>query len=377
MTNADTIWRLGRWIGEGRSGTLRLRWQGGEAVLDLSERQLVGLRGPDPRCVAERLGMEPAGREDLLEEALELAGREGIPGTRALTAVKACLEQVLREWLLDSGREIEPEESEVPVVEGPAISLPHVMVELVLGSEEPGLANRILPDERLLLRRGPGFLERYAALQLAEEADLVVAKVTESRTVGEILARSPHSAEEVRRLLAALVGAGLLEPVPVAEPEPEEILFSPEPEPELDRAAIPETTVRPLPWRWIGLAGFVLLLVLAAAAFWFRPQAPETAGIHPGASWGVVVDMGCEAVDYERILRKVRKHPRKLQAVRTDGGDSGGGDCWRLVWGRFPSREEAERAVEAIPADALAEGFTPHVVEVGESPGEAGGSTGS
>ena len=384
MNEAGAIWRLGRWIGTGRGGTVRLRSGSGEAILRLAGGQLTGFEGPPPECVGEALGVPPAGHADLIREARELAGAAGVPLTRALAAVKVCLEKVLTAWLLDPDREIVEEAAAETAAEapaaGPAISLTHVMVELLLAADEgAALADRVLPSDGILLRRTPGFLERYAALQLAEEADLVVAKVTGGRTVEAIAERSSHDAGDVRRLLAALVAAGLLEPVSAREPEPEPepgAALAPPQSPEARPsepapAAGPERTVRRLPWPWLLLAAAVLVAVLAVGAVWFRHAPAERPAGGRNTSWGIVVDMGCEAVDYERILRKVRKHPQRLRAVRTDEAGDGTG-CWRLVWGPYRSKEAADRAVRSIPGDALAEGFEPHVVELDSTQPEEG-----
>ncbi len=391
MNEAETIWRLGWWIGAGRTGTVRLRWTGGEAVLRTAGRQLTGFEGPAPECVAEAISMAPLGSDDLFREARELARKAGIPETRALMAVKVCLERALTGWLLDPDREIatdEVAEDGTPDDGGPTISLTHVMVELLLAAGEGSeLTRRVLPDDDIVLCRTPGFLERYAALQLAEEADLVVARVTDGRSVGDVIARSSHGADDVRRLLAGLVAAGLLETVRTPGPEassdsdpastrspdvPDHSVSVPE-VPAARNTDLSGPAVRRLPWPWILLAAAVLVVVLAVGAYWYGHRPPKTDGARMGRTWGIVVDMGCEAVDYERILRKVRKHPRRLRAVRTGGG-AGDGGCWRLVWGRYETKEAADEAARSIPADALAEGFEPHVVELDRNDVDAGGS---
>jgi hypothetical protein len=95
-----------------------------------------------------------------------------------------------------------------------------------------------------------------------------------------------------------------------------------------------------------------------------------------GAEWGLVVDMGCEPQELQRVLRKVRQYPDALRAVEAGGAE--GGPCWRLIWGRFPSREAASRAIADIPAHLKLEGFTPHAVELPPETGAgaAGGGEG-
>ncbi len=359
MSDATTIWRLGRWLAAHGSGTVHLGWGAGHAALHVAHGQLIGLEGMDPECVANAIGRAPAGQTELFAEARALAERDGIPETRALAGVKRCLEHGLEAWLLDPKRTVRTEDEPQAEAEGAAISIAHVLVELLLSGDEPALAEHVLPREDVLLRRGPRFLERYPRLQLSEEADLVAAKITGTRTAGELLERSPHPRDEVLRLLAALTASGLLEPVPVATPDPGEVSFPPEEAP--SSGSTPH--IRHLQWRWVAAAAVVLLLILVAMGLALRHKAPAA---HSGTqTWGVVVDMGCEAVDYERMLRKVRKHPKHLTAVKT-GGD-GSGPCWRLIWGSFPSQETAREGLEKIPKDAIADGFSPHAIELSKA----------
>ena len=224
----------------------------------------------------------------------------------------------------------------------------------MLSDTEKNLDGHILPDLDLLLRRTPNFLELYSPLRLSEEADLVVAKITGQRTAGEISERSPHGGEEVIRLLAALVAAGMLEPVPVADAvEPSIGLEVELPDDEPER--------RELPIKWIAAAAvaMVILLVIAVLAI-LRPDAAEVPVDQ--ASWTLVVDMGCEPEELQRVLKKARQHPKALRPVQADTGE--GEPCWRLVWGDFSSREEAEAEVPNVPSALVVEGFTPHAIEM-------------
>ncbi len=356
MSDATTIWSFGRWLAQHGSGTVHLGWGAGEVVLHVVHGQLIGLEGMDPTCVASAIGRAATGQTELFNEARALAERDGIPETRALAGVKRCLEQALEAWVLDPERTLNTENEPQPETEAAAISIAHILVELLLSGDEPSLAEHVLPREDVLLRRGPRFLERYPRLQLSAEADLVAAKITGTRTAGELLERSQQPRDEVLRLLAALTASGLLEPVPVARPEPGEVSFSPQEPPSSGSAP----RVRRLEWRWVAAAAVVLLLILAALGFRLRHKASPA---HSGAqAWGVVIDMGCEAVDYERMLRKVRKHPKHLTAVKADG--EGSGPCWRLIWGTFPSQEAARSGLEKIPKDVIAKGFKLHTLEL-------------
>lgn len=352
---------LGRWLAKGRTGAVRLRWSSGELTLRLADCRVVGLEGLDAGCVANELGYdltagavdgEAAESGDILVEACRVAERAGIAQTRVLTAVKACLEPALRAWMIDAEAEIDTFESEVELPEGPAISLPHVLVETVLADDDPALVRVVLPSRDVLLRRADGFLPRYASLELDEEADLVAAKVTGQRTADEIVSRSPQSPEEVERLLAALVVAGLMEMVPVVREVVDTPLIG---EPVSD-----EGEPRTVPWRWIGfgLAAVILIIVVLAIVV----GRGETGDAAASGSWGIVVDMGCEAVEYERMLRKVDRYDENLRAVKVPTGQENETPCWRLIWGAFSSEEQAEDALSSLPETLVAGGFEPHVI---------------
>jgi hypothetical protein len=108
---------------------------------------------------------------------------------------------------------------------------------------------------------------------------------------------------------------------------------------------------------------------MVVIALWFvfvRGGGPSPpANVEASADWGVVVEMGCEPQDLQRVLRKRSQHPKNLRTVQADSGD--GESCFRLVWGSFPSRESAEAAIEDVPSGLLEDGFHPHVVEVNEA----------
>ncbi len=353
MNGPQVIWRLGRWIGAHGTGIMRLSWAGGSLVLRVARGKVVGAEGPDPGLIASRLGGKTAGNADLLAEARAVARAMGVDETEAVATAKAVVEEAVRSWILDPGRSLDVEDEAVEAGGGPTISLPHALVEMMLAGDGDDLASMILPDPGVLLRRSPGFLERYASLRLAEEADLIVAKVTGQRTADEIARRSPHGPGEVLRLLAALVIAGLLEPVPVAAVAPTDIPLDP-------TAITPAGPPRRLRFAWIVTAVIVLCLVLAAIAWTVighRSRGPSSS-----ARWGVVVDSGCRPRDLQRILQAAGRHPAELIAQRQDRPD--GEACWELVWGRFTSRGEAEAAEASVPKSLLHKGFKPVVVRI-------------
>ncbi len=361
MSDPSTIWRLGEWIAGRSSGVVRLTWSTATAELETSRGRVVSIRGLDVAELSRRLGVAPAGRDELLSEVRELAQHSRLDEAQIVGAAKAMLLEALDTWLRDPGRGLALAETSVEPGEPPTISLAHVLVELVLASEDDTPTHMILPHRDVLLRRAPRFLELYSPLRLSEEADLIVAKITGQRTAAEIAGRSPHGSQDVLRLLAALAATGMLEVVPhdaaAAEHEP------------LPRVRVADAPPRRrLRLGWILAAAVGLMIVLAlATAFLLRPDAatPTATG---SRTWTVAVDMGCEPADLQRILKKASQFPNDLQAVRTDLED--GEPCWRLVWGQFTNEQDALAAEGDVPSRYVRDGFTPHPVElpVGSTP---------
>jgi hypothetical protein len=355
MNDPQSIWRLGRWIAARRSGEVRLGWNGGELTLLISLGKAIGIEGPDPAAIARRLGCRPVGLSDLLLEARAVARQAGRSETEAVAIVKAILEQAVHSWLLDPGRTLEAAEHEVEDEDGerPTISLSHAIVEAVLADEGDEITAAILPDLNVLLRRTAGFLESYAALQLAEEADLVVAKITGQRTAEEIAGRSPHDPSEVARLMAALSAAGLLEAVPVAAVSEPVVSVAPVPPEDEERPGGRHRT-----W-FIGAAVAILVIAIATVALLLTHNSRQAAA---QGHWGVVVDSGCDPQDLQRILRKAGQHPEDLTAQRSDL--KGGVPCWQLLWGDYDSADAARNAVDSVPKALVEEGVAPSVVEL-------------
>ncbi len=354
MSDAQWIWRFGRWVAERPHGSATLSWSGGSLTLKVAAGRVVGVEGLDVGSIPGA-----SGSPDVLQEAVATARRRGLPETEGVAAVKEALEEALDGWFSDPERKLDTIEEAPPQATGPTISLSHAIVEgiLVRGGDE--LPRAILPDLQVMLRRAPGFLERYASLQLSEEADLIAAKITGQRTAEQIIQRTPHDREEVFRLLAALVAAGLLEPVPVATPEEDladDILFT--------APTMEGTNARRLPVRWIIAGALVLLAILAGTAV-LLSRAGKTSESPPRA-WGVVVDRGCEPQDLQRILNKAGRFPDSVRAERTDAGQ--GEPCWELIWGHFNSREEALKALPNAPRTLRHDGIDPKVVPLEEVP---------
>jgi hypothetical protein len=248
-------------------------------------------------------------------------------------------------------------EGEPDEVEGATISLSHTLVELVLSDTSGATADAILPDRDVLLTRSPQFLDLYAPLRLSEDADLIVSKITGERTAQEVADRSEHGSGEVVRLLSALVVTGILEAEPSVMLGGEVDLLPAE-----DLAEEPR---RKIPVSWILGAAALLVAVLAVIAWVVTRSGDEVGAASPaveGQHWALVVDMGCESQDLQRVLKKVQQNPKTLKAVKVDPGD--GTSCWQLVWGTFSSREAAQSATRNLPAAYLESGFEPHAIEL-------------
>jgi len=357
MHDPDLIWRFGRWTARRETGKVRFTNSGGEIVLEVIDGKAVSVQGLDPTEVARRLGTSPAGNQELLDEAAAIAEEHGIPEAQAVGIVKEMLQEAVAEWMADPDRRLDLVPGDILIGDGPTISMTHVVVEMVLSDQGGRLAQAILPDTDVLLKRTEGFLELYSPLRLSEEADLIVAKVTGQRTAREISSRSPHGSGEVDSLIAALVATGMLEPTALAdvevEPRPAVPVVLPKPEPQRTRVPI---------WALLGTLAVVLAVVALLTAWWNRSYQHDVEPAITGAEWALVVDMGCEPQELQRVLKKARQHPRDLKPVAAEAGEDS--PCWRLVWGRFPNREAANQAIAGIPSDLLMDGFTPHAIEL-------------
>ncbi len=357
MSEPHLIWRLGRWIARREGGAARLTWSGGELILRLLQSKIIAVEGLDTRLLGEELGCRPAGHQDLLQEAQALAGRLGVPETKVLKVAKQMLTGALRSWLLDEHRQLELVDGEPEADPGPTISITHSLVELVAWDPDEQLAEAILPDQDVLLRRHASFLELYSPLRLSEEADLIVAKITGQRTAREICLRTPHETQEVVRLLTALVAAGMLEAIPVA-PTSEDLELLPR------DVASEEIIRRPLPIGWI-IAGAVILVMLFGLIMVILGRGesnPDEA--QTGGTWSLALDFGCAPEDLRRMLDKRSKYPKSLFALQDEQNQ----DCWRLVWSkRFPSKEAAEQEIPDVPETLLRKNFDPHTIELSGS----------
>ena len=358
MSDPHEIWQFGQWIGRQEGGAARLAWTDGELILRIHKGRIRFVEGIDPTELSTRLSCQSIGNRDLLEEARSISAAGQIAENYAMSAAKELLQGSLRQWLLDPNRELEIVEGEPDGVEGATISATHVLVELVLSDTSGEIAAAIMPNDDVLLVRSPGFLDLYAPLRLSEEADLIVSKITGERTAAEVAESSDHGAGEVLRLLSSLVITGILEPeTPLHISDDVDLL------PADDFAGGPK---RRLPISWLIGAAAVLFIVLAVILFTMtRSGGPEpAAGSTSGGdlTWSLVIDMGCEPQDLQRVLKKARENPKSVRPVAADTGE--GDTCWRLVWGRFSTREAAEAATDGIPDDLVQQGFDPHPIEL-------------
>jgi hypothetical protein len=356
MQDPTQIWEFGRWIAQRDVGSARLSWTGGEVLLGIRSGRIHRVDGLDIGELAARLGCEGAGEDELLAEARALSREHGLPETQAIGTAKELVQDALHNWLLDPNREFRLDADEPPEADGATISVTHAVVELILADTEHHAADAILPERGVALRRAGGFLELYAPLRLSEEADLIVADITGERTAEDIAAQSPHGPDEVIRLVAALVATGMLEPI--EESLPAQDLDWPGTDLDED-----EPFRRKIPTWMLGAVAAVLLLVIVVVAMVVFGGDDAAEPVPSGSGdWGVVVEMGCEPQDLQRMLRKRNTERKSLRTVKTD--PTNGDTCFRLVWGSFITREAAEAAVGEVPSGLVEDGFQPHVVEI-------------
>jgi hypothetical protein len=345
MRRSRAATQLALWVGRKAKGSAHLKWMGGELVLYVSGLQIVGVEGDDNDLLAAAFGLTD-GRDWFTEaQAAVASGQVSQPESNAV--VKRALAERLRQFFLADDAEV-TFGSDAPSGEpGLTISYPHLVVEMVLGNDGEGLVPVFLPEPELLLRCLPDFARRVAALGLTDEAVAILAKINNQRTAAEIADPSPHGHDVALRLLAAAVGAGLAEAsaklsdAPLVEAVP----------------ALAEAVPRRRWWPFLVAAVVVLA---GAAALLYRPwEESRTAGT--GGPWAVAVDGGCQPAELERLYRRQELDKVNLRVVPFGRGED---QCYRLVWGHFASKEQAESAKARLGADVVARGFVAHVVRV-------------
>ncbi len=338
-------------------------------ALGIRDGRIHTVGGLDPAELADRLGCAGVDDDDLLSAARELGRRHGIPETQAMGAAKEILQRALHQWLMDPERGLTIDEDAPPAVDGTTISITHALVELVLADTEDNVARSILPSRDTVLQRSSGFLKLYPPLRLSEEADLIVAGITGSATADEIAAGSSHDRNEVLRLEAALVATGILE---ASEPViPDDDLEWPAVDVDDDGA-----TRRRIPlWMIAAVAVALLLAIVLAALVLLRGDGAAATAVDGSGDWGVVVEMGCEPMDLQRMLRKRNLERKALRTVKAD--PASGDTCFRLIWGSFPSREAAQAAIIEVPSNLIEDGFEPHIIEIDDGDAASAGELGS
>jgi hypothetical protein len=346
MAHVSAALQLAMWVARKAKGTARLRWDGRELVLHFNNLQIVAVEGDDNDILASAFGLTSGG--EWFRQAQGAVAGGQVSQAEANAVVKRALAEALRGFFLTPDGSVTLDED--AGFEGGAltVSYPHLAVEMVLGSDGEGLVGVFLSEPELVLRRQPEFLRRVGALGLTEEAMAILAKVNDSRTAMEIAVPSPHGKDTALRLLAAAIAAGLAEAAP-RQPEPQFVPTA------FDEA---EPRKRRGVWGWI--IAFLLIAAAGVALYMVQPWKPRRAS-GPGGPWAIAVDGGCQPAELERLYRRQDKDPESFSVVPYGQGQE---PCYRLVWGHFPSRQEAEGAVPRLPQGVLTRGFAPHVVQV-------------
>ena len=308
--------------------------------------QIVAVEGNDNERLAAAFGLTDEG--EWFSKAAAAVASGQVTQAEANAVVKRTLAETLLEFLTAADAEVTFESDVVPEPHGLTISYPHLVVELTLGPSGEQVAAAFLPEPELILRRLPEFPKRVGALGLTEEGMAILAKVNDQRTAHEIADPSPHGRQVALRLLAAAAGAGLIEAVS----EVAEIPLNTTPAPRFELA--PRRRV----WPWV----LLVLAILAIAVFLISTRPWEGGSlVGGGGPWAVAVDGGCQPAELERLYRRQEQDKVNLRVVPFGKGD---GQCYRLIWGHFPSKDAAEEMISHLPSGVTSRGFPPHVVRV-------------
>ena len=346
MARTSAAGQLALWIGRRGKGSAHLRWGQSELALHVTGLQIIAVEGDDNERLAAAFGLTNEG--EWFSEAASAVSSGQVTQAEANAVVKRTLVEKLLEFLTATDADVTFESELRYEPRGLTISYPHLVMELTLGPNGEQVGAAFLPDSELILRRLPDFPKRAGALGLTEEGMAILAKVNDQRTAREIADPSPHGRENALRLLAAAVGAGLIEAVSTVAEIP------------LNTASAPrfESAPRRKIWPWVLLvmaivAGIVALFVL-------RPWESGSV-VGGGGPWAVAVDGGCQPAELERLYRRQEQDKVNMRVVPFGRGDA---QCYRLIWGHFPSKESAEGMISHLPAGVTSRGFPPHVVRV-------------
>jgi hypothetical protein len=346
MAHTTAAGQLALWVGRKGKGSASLRWAHGELVLHVSGLQIVGVEGDDNERLSAAFGLTGGG--EWFSQAAGAVASGQVTQSEANAVVKRAVAERLREFLLAADAEA-TFDNEVPrEPQGLTISYPHLMVEMVLGGGGEALVPSFLPDPSMILRRLPDFAKRVGALSLTEEAMAILAKINDQRSAQEIADPSPHGRDVALRLLAAGVGAGLVETAARIAEAPL-------------AAAPPPSFVANRRRRTWPVVALILIAAAVVVLVVLRPwRSASMAG--GGGPWAVAVDGGCQPPELERLYRRQEQDKVNLRVVPFGKGDE---QCYRLIWGHFPTREAADAAISHLPPGTVARGFPPHVVRVG------------
>ena len=346
MGRTSAACQLALWVGRKGKGSAHLRWGGNELVLHVLGLQIVAVEGNDNERLAAAFGLTD--ESEWFSEAAAAVASGQVTQAEANAVVKRTLAERLLEFLTAADAEVTFESDVVPEPHGLTISYPHLVVELTLGPSGEQVAAAFLPEPELILRRLPEFPKRVGALGLTEEGMAILAKVNDQRTAQEIADPSPHGRDLALRLLAAAAGAGLVEAVSRVAETP------------LAASSAPRFTIAPQRSVWPRVLMALALVAAVTVLLFTRPweRGPVVGG---GGPWAVAIDGGCQPAELERLYRRQEQDKANLRVVPFGHGE---GQCYRLIWGHFPSKETAEATIPRLPAGVAARGFAPHVVRV-------------
>ena len=338
--------QLAQWVGRKSKGSATLTWSRSELTLVVTGLQIVAVEGDDNERLAAAFGLTDGG--EWFSEAAAAVSSGQVSQAEANAVVKRALAEKLKEFFTAPDAEVAFDSALRHEPHGLTISYPHLVMELVLGPGGEQVAGAFMPDPFLILRRLPDFPKRVGALGLTEEGMAILAKVNDQRTAQEIADPSPHGREVAVRLLGAATAAGLVEGVIKVAEMP------------LNTTPAPHFGVAPRRrlWPWVLL---VLGLVAAVAALVALRPWESASVVGGGGPWAVAVDGGCQPAELERLYRRQEQDKVNFGVVPFGRGDS---QCYRLIWGHFPSKEAAEDVISRLPASVTSRGFPPHVVRV-------------
>jgi len=351
MGRTSAAGQLALWVGRKSKGSAHLRWGQNDLVLHVTGLQIVAVEGDDNDRLSASFGLTDGGEWFAEASAAVTSGQ--VSQGEANAVVKRTVAERLREFFTAADADVTFETAVVHEAHGLTISYPHLVMELVLGPGGEQIAGAFLPDPTLILRRLPDFPKRVGALGLTEEGMAILAKVNDQRTAQEIADPSPHGRDVALRLLGAATAAGLVEAVVKVAEIP------------LRTAQPPRFGVAPRRrfWPWALLVAVLVAAVAALAVLRPWERANLVGG---GGPWAVAVDGGCQPAELERLYRRQEQDKLNLRVVPFGRGDS---QCYRLIWGHFPSKDAAESVIPKLPANVTSRGFPPHVVRVeGNSP---------